>query len=134
MEKSMFANVAAFYHIMTMVKTSNPIKTSRLSIVSVVGTGTNLHKKRMTILMSFVVNTFRSLTPFASLTELPGALHPALATQSNAVVNRRRLKQSYFGGCTVLSNSARYIGPTIRNKTGNGPNSSLAATCLIVND
>ena len=27
-----------------------------------------------------------------------------------------------------------YVGPTICNKTGNGPKSSLAATCLIVID
>jgi hypothetical protein len=32
------------------------------------------------------------------------------------------------------TDTARHIGPTNRNETGNGQNSSLAATSLIVND
>jgi len=32
------------------------------------------------------------------------------------------------------TDTVRYVGPTICNETGNGLKSSLAATCLIVND
>jgi hypothetical protein len=32
------------------------------------------------------------------------------------------------------TDTVRDVGPTICNETGNGPNSSLAATCLIVID
>jgi hypothetical protein len=32
------------------------------------------------------------------------------------------------------TDTVRYVGPNICNETGNGPKSSLAATCLIVID